>query len=138
VPAPATARPRFRAQLVSVFASLAVMLAAVGVFSVLMFTVQQRAREFGIRLALGARRCDIFRLVLGGGLRLTAAGLGIGLAASAFLVRSVSTLLFGITPLDALTFASATLGVATIAIAACVAPAIRAVRSDPALALRSE
>ena len=114
------------------------MLAASGIFSVLMFTVQQRAREFGIRLALGARPGDIFRLVLGGGLRLTAGGLGVGLAASAFLVRSLGTLLFGIAPLDALTFAIATAGVGTIAVAACVAPAMRAVRSDPALALRSE
>jgi putative ABC transport system permease protein len=134
----ATSRPRFRAQLVGVFASLAAMLAAIGIFSVLMFTVQQRAREFGIRMALGARAGDIFRLVLGGALRLTGAGLAIGLIASFLLVRSLTTLLFGIEPFDLLAFAAATIGVAAVALAACLAPALRAMRADPAHALRAE
>lgn len=138
VAAESTARPRFRAQLVGAFASLAVLLAAVGIFSVLMFTVQQRAREFGIRLALGAGSSDIFRLVLGGGLKLTAVGLTIGVVASVLLGRSLGTLLFGVTPLDSITFAFATAGVGAIALAACVAPALRAVRSNPAGALRAE
>jgi ABC-type antimicrobial peptide transport system permease subunit len=134
----ATSRPRFRAQLVGVFASLAAMLAAIGIFSVLMFTVQQRAREFGIRMALGARAGDIFRLVLGGALRLTGAGLAIGLIASFLLVRSLTTLLFGIEPFDLLAFAAATIGVGAVALAACLAPALRAMRADPAHALRAE
>jgi len=103
-----------------------------------MFTVQQRAREFGIRLALGAGWSDVFRLVLGDGLRLTAVGLAIGLAASALIVRSLGTLLFAVKPFDPISFAVATLGVGTVAVAACVAPALRAVRSDPATALRAE
>jgi putative ABC transport system permease protein len=138
IAAESTSRPRFRARLVATFASLAVVLAAVGIFSVLMFTVQQRAREFGIRLALGAGSGDVFRLVLGDGLRLTAAGLAIGLVASALLARSLATLLFAVKPFDPISFAVATVGVGGIAIAACVAPALRAVRSDPASALRAE
>src|SRR4030095_7972413 len=94
VGAQATARPRFRAQLVVAFAVLATTLAAVGIFSVLMFMVQQRAREFSVRLALGAGAGDLLRLVVGGGLKLTAIGVGIGAAASAALARSLSTLLF--------------------------------------------
>jgi putative ABC transport system permease protein len=138
IAAESTSRPRFRARLVATFASLAVVLAAVGIFSVLMFTVQQRAREFGIRLALGAGSGDVFRLVLGDGLRLIAAGLAIGLVASALLARSLATLLFAVKPFDPISFAVAAVGVGGIAIAACVAPALRAVRSDPASALRAE
>ncbi|OLC51560.1 MAG: hypothetical protein AUH43_02385 [Acidobacteria bacterium 13_1_40CM_65_14] len=138
IAAESTSRPRFRAQLVAAFASVAVVLAAAGIFSVLMFAVQQRAREFSIRLALGAGSSDVFRLVLGDGLRLTAVGLAIGLAASALIVRSLGTLLFAVKPFDPISFAVATLGVGTVAVAACVAPALRAVRSDPATALRAE
>jgi putative ABC transport system permease protein len=134
----ATARPRFRAQLVSAFAVLAVVLAAVGIFSVLMFTVQQRAREFAIRLALGGHRRDIVRLVINNGVRVTAVGLAIGLLTSAILVRSLTSLLFAVTPFDPMTFAVATVAVAAIAMTACVAPALRAVRSDPAETLRAE
>ncbi len=138
VAAEATSRPRFRAQLVGVFAVLAVVLAAVGIFSVVMFSVQQRAREFGIRLAVGARRGDIFGLVLGGGVRLTAAGLALGLFASVLLTRSVNSLLFGVAPFDPVAFAVATAGVGVIAVGACVVPALRAVQSDPAATLRAE
>jgi putative ABC transport system permease protein len=138
VAAEATARPRFRAQLVGAFAALAVVLAAVGIFSVLMFTVQQRAREFGIRLALGAHRRDIFRLVLNGGIRLTAVGLAIGLFASVLLVRSLNSLLFAVAPFDPMTFTAAAVGIAAIALAACIGPALRAVRADPAATLRAE
>jgi putative ABC transport system permease protein len=138
VAAESTARPRLRAQLVGAFASLAMLLAAVGIFSVLMFTVQQRAREFSIRVALGARPRDIFGLVLGGGLKVTAVGLGAGLAASGFLARSVGTLLFAVKPIDPVSFAAAIAGVGAIALAACVGPALQAVRSDPAQALRAD
>ena len=133
-----TARPRLRAQLVVAFAVLATLLAAVGIFSVLMFMVQQRAREFSVRLAVGASASDLLRLVLGGGLKLTAIGVGIGAAASAALVRSLSTLLFGVPPLDPLTFVVAPLALTAIAMLACLAPAIRALRADPVAALRAE
>jgi len=133
-----TARPRLRAQLVVAFAVLATLLAAVGIFSVLMFMVQQRAREFSVRLAVGASASDLLRLVLGGGLKLTAIGVGIGAAASAALVRSLSTLLFGVPPLDPLTFVVAPLALTAIAMLACLAPAMRALRADPIAALRAE
>jgi putative ABC transport system permease protein len=133
-----TARPRLRAQLVVAFAVLATLLAAVGIFSVLMFMVQQRAREFSVRLAVGASASDLLRLVLGGGLKLTAIGVAIGVAGSAALVRSLSALLFGVPPLDPLTFVVAPLALTAIAMLACLAPAIRALRADPIAALRAE
>jgi putative ABC transport system permease protein len=133
-----TAQPRFRAQLVGSFAALALLLAAVGIFGVLAFAVGQRTREFGIRMALGARATDVLRLVLGSGLRLAATGIAIGLAASALLTRSLSSLLFAVTPLDPLTFTLAAALLAAVAVAACLAPALRAARVDPAVALRQE
>ena len=133
-----TARPRLRAQLVVAFAGLATLLAAVGIFSVLTFMVQQRAREFSVRLAVGANAGDLLRLVLGGGLKLTAIGVAIGVAGSAALVRSLTTLLFGVPPLDPVTFIVAPLALTVVALLACLAPAIRALRADPVTALRAE
>ena len=138
VAAQSTARPRLRAQLVVAFAALAAILAAVGIFSVLMFMVQQRAREFSVRMAVGASAGDLLRLVLGGGLKLTAIGVAIGLAASAALVRSLATLLYGVRPFDPLTFVTAPILLVAVALLACLAPAIRALRSDPVAALRAE
>ena len=138
VAAASTARPRLRAQLVVAFAGLAALLAGVGIFSVLMFMVQQRAREFSVRLAVGASAGDLLRLVLGGGLKLTAIGVAIGAAASAALVRSLATLLFGVPPLDPMTFVVAPLSLTVVALLACLAPAIRALRADPVAALRAE
>jgi putative ABC transport system permease protein len=138
VAADATARPRFRAQLVSAFAVLAAVLAAIGIFSVLMFMVQQRAREFSVRLAIGASARDLLRLVLGDGLKLTAIGLAIGVAASAVLARSLGALLFGVAPIDPLTFLTAPLALTLVTMIACLAPAIRALRADPVAALRNE
>jgi ABC-type antimicrobial peptide transport system permease subunit len=138
VAALSTARPRLRAQLVAAFAALAALLAAVGIFSVLTFMVQQRAREFSVRLAVGASAIDLLRLVLGGGLKLTAIGVAIGVAASAALVRSLSTLLFGVPPLDPLTFVVAPLMLTLVALTACLVPAIRALRADPVAALRAD
>ena len=138
VAAVSTARPRLRAQLVVAFAGLAALLACVGIFSVLTFMVQQRAREFSVRVAVGASAGDLLRLVLGGGLKLTAIGVAIGLAASAALVRSLATLLFGVPPLDPLTFIAAPAVLILVALLACLAPAIRALRADPVAALRAE
>jgi putative ABC transport system permease protein len=133
-----TARPRLRAQLVVAFAVLATVLAAVGIFSVLMFVVQQRAREFSVRLAVGATAGDLLRLVLESGLKLTAIGVAIGVAASAALVRSLATLLFGVSLLDPVTFVVAPLALTVVAVLACLAPALRALRADPLAALRAE
>jgi ABC-type antimicrobial peptide transport system permease subunit len=133
-----TSRPRLRAQLVVAFAVLATVLAAVGIFSVLMFVVQQRAREFSVRLAVGATAGDLLRLVLESGLKLTAVGVAIGVAASAALVRSLATLLFGVSLLDPVTFVVAPLALTVVAVLACLAPALRALRADPLAALRAE
>jgi ABC-type antimicrobial peptide transport system permease subunit len=117
---------------------LAALLAAVGIFSVLTFMVQQRAREFSVRLAVGATAGDLLRLVLGGGLKLTAIGVAAGVAASALLVRSLTTLLFGVPPLDPVTFVVAPLALTAVALLACLAPAVRALRVNPIAALRAE
>jgi len=133
-----TAAPRFRARLVGSFAVLAIVLAAAGVFSVFTFTVQQRTREFSIRMALGARAQDVLALVLASGTKVVATGVVIGLAAALLLVRSMASLLFAVTPFDPLTFAGASVLLALVALTACALPALRAARSDPAAALRQE
>ena len=138
VAAEATSQPRFRAELVGVFALLALVLAAVGIFGVLAFSVGQRAREFGIRLALGARSHDVLRLVLGGALKMTGAGVAIGLVAAAVLTRLLGTLLFAVQPTDPITFAGTAAVLATAALLACALPAWRATRVDPAVTLRQE
>jgi putative ABC transport system permease protein len=134
----ATARPRFRAVLVMTFAGLALLLAMVGVFGILAYSVQQRSREFGVRIALGATRTDVLNLVVRSAARVIAAGLIVGLGLAAALGRSLATMLFGVHPLDLVTFASAALVLALTAAAATVAPAWRAARTDPIVALRSE
>jgi putative ABC transport system permease protein len=128
VAAEATLQPRFRAELVSLFAVLALMLAAVGLFGVLAFSVGQRTREFGIRMALGARAGGVLRLVLGGALRMTAAGVAIGLAGAAALRRFLATLLFAVKPVDTVTFFSAAGLLALAALGACAPSAARDAR----------
>jgi putative ABC transport system permease protein len=132
------AQPRFRAELVGVFAMVAVVLAAVGVFGVIAFSVSQRMREFGIRSALGARAGDLLRMVVVGGLRITFIGLAIGLAGAAALTRSLGSLLFGVKPIDLETFLAALALPGAVALVACVVPALRATKVDPAVALRQE
>jgi putative ABC transport system permease protein len=134
----ATARPRFRAGLVTIFASVAVVLAAVGIGGVLSFTVHQRTRELGVRMALGARTGDILRAVLIDGVRMAAVGIVIGVGGAAALSRVLSSLLVGVTPLDTTTFVAAPAILTLTAVAASVIPAIRASRVDAAVALRQE
>jgi putative ABC transport system permease protein len=134
----ATQGPRFRAALVSTFATIALVLAAVGIFGVLTFSVRERTREFGVRVALGATTPDILRLVVQSGVKLAGTGVAIGLFAAALLTRTLASLLFGVTPLDPMTFVAAPAVLAVTALAACIAPAIRAVRVDPAVTLRQE
>jgi putative ABC transport system permease protein len=131
-------QPRFRATLVSAFAGLALVLAAVGVFGVLAFSVSQRTREFGIRMALGARSREILALVLRRGLAIAGSGVAAGLAGAIALTRFLETLLFGVTALDPVTFLGSIAVLLLVALAACAAPAIRAGRTNPAVALRSE
>ena len=132
------AQPRFNVVLLSGFAFLALLLAAVGIYGVLSYSVAQRTKEIGIRMALGAGRGDVLRLITGEGLRLTIAGVVVGLAASAAGARVLSTLLFEVKPLDPGTYAAAASFLVMVAVAATVAPAWRATRVAPVSALRSE
>jgi putative ABC transport system permease protein len=134
----ANARPRFRAVLVGTFATLALVLAMVGVFGVLAYSVQQRTREFGVRMAMGARVRDVLRLVLTGAARLTVIGIVIGLAAAAALSRFLATLVFPVAPLDPVTFTVVPLFLLVTAAIAVAAPAWRAARVDPVVAFRTE
>jgi len=132
------AEPRFRAGLLGSFAGLALTLSSLGVFGVLAFSVAQRRREFGLRMALGAQIKDVFALVLGRAARILGAGLVFGMIGAAVLARSLSALLFGVRPLDPITFLSAPIVLTLVAIAAASVPAFRAVRTDPAVVLRQE
>jgi putative ABC transport system permease protein len=114
------------------------VLAAVGIYGVTSYTTRQRTREIGIRMALGARRADILRLVLGRGMRLTAIGLSVGLALSFGITRFLNSLLLGITPTDALTFSAVTVLLSAVAVVASLLPARRAMRLHPLVALRHE
>jgi putative ABC transport system permease protein len=134
----ATGRHRFRAMLVMTFAALALALAMVGVFGVLAYSVQQRVREFAVRITLGASTRQVLALVLGGAAQFVGVGAVIGLIAAAVLSRSISAFLFGIEPLDPLTFVSVTVILILTAVVACAMPALRAARIDPAVTFRSE
>ncbi len=138
IAAQATSQPRFRARLVALFAVLALIVASVGVAGLLAFSVRQRRRELGVRMAIGARGSDIMRLVLGGAIRVVFVGTVIGLAGATALARALTSLLFGVTPLDAVTFAAAPTVLCTAALLASAVPAWKAARTDPALALRQD
>jgi predicted permease len=121
-----------------VFGGLALALAAVGLYSVVSYTVAQRTNEFGIRMALGAQRGDILRMILGQGTRLALVGTGIGIAVSFGLTRLIANQLFGVTATDPVTFLSVAVLIVLVALAACYIPARRAMRVDPVTALRYE
>jgi putative ABC transport system permease protein len=134
----ANAAARFRAVVIGAFALLVLTLAVVGVFGVLAYSVQQRVREFGVRIALGATTRNVLLMVFGGTIRIIAAGLVVGLAAAAILGRSISSFLFGVRPVDPLTFAGVAALLAVTAALAMAVPALRAARVDPVIALRNE
>jgi putative ABC transport system permease protein len=134
----ATARPRFRAVLIGTFAVLALVLAMVGVFGVLAYAVQQRTREFGVRIALGAGAMNVLGLVLGSAARVIGVGVAIGLALAFAFAQSVAAFLFGVQPRDPVTFASVSALLVLTAMVACAVPALRAVRVDPVEAFRNE
>jgi len=134
----ATARHRFRAVMVMVFAGLALLLAMVGVFGILAYSVQLRVRDFGVRRALGATTQDLVRLVVGNAIRVVASGAVVGLVLSAACGRLLTTMLFGVQPLDPLTFALVTIVLTLTAAISMAAPAWRATRVDPAVALRNQ
>jgi putative ABC transport system permease protein len=132
------AEPRLYALLLGVFATIALILAAVGIYSVIAYSVAQRAREIGIRMALGAQPGAILKLVVGEGMRLVAGGVALGLAASFSLTRLMSNMLFGVSAFDPLTFGVITLLLTFVALLACWVPARRATTVDPLVALRHE
>lgn len=138
VVAQSLARQRFSATLLSLFALLALALAAIGVYGVMAYLVSQGTREIGIRLALGASPRGIFRMVLGEGLRLTVADLGAGLAGALLLARVIRSLLFDVSGSDPLTLAGVTLLLGLVALAASAVPARRAARVDPMMSLRRD
>jgi putative ABC transport system permease protein len=123
---------------VAVFAGLALLLATVGVYGVMAYAVGQRRREFGIRLALGARRGDVVRLVLSRGALLFVAGASAGLLGAAAAARTLGGLLYEVEPLDPASFAAATAAILAAALLACWVPARRAAAVDPTIALRTE
>ncbi len=127
---------RFYMQLLGIFAGIAVLLSAVGIYGVMSYTVSERTHEIGIRMALGAERSDVLRLIARLWLKLTCIGVAIGAALAFGLTRLISTVLFGVKPSDPLTYAAVALGLALIALIACYIPARRAIKVDPNVALR--
>jgi len=134
----AVAQPKFNALLLGLFAALALVLTAIGLYGVMAYSVVQRTPEIGLRIALGAQTSKVLELVIAQGIRLTAMGLVIGLAAAYGLTRFMESFLFGVTPTDPLTFVLIALLLALVALVACYVPARRAAKVDPMVALRCE
>jgi putative ABC transport system permease protein len=128
----------FSSILLSIFAGVAVLLAAIGIYGVMFYAVIQRTQEIGIRMALGARAFDVLKLILRNGMSLALIGVAVGLLGSYGLTRLLASLLFGVTPTDMITFSLVTLGLLLIAFVACYIPARRATKVDPLVALRYE
>jgi putative ABC transport system permease protein len=129
---------RFAMLLLTAFAVLALVLAGVGIYGVLSYTVRQRVREIGIRMALGAPAADVLRMVVIEGMKPTLVGLVIGIASAAALGRVLASLIFGVTSRDAATFTAVAIIVTAVGLAASAVPAYRATRVDPLQALRTE
>jgi len=134
----AIARQRFSMLLLGIFAALALILAAVGIYGVMSYSVAQRIHEIGIRMALGARRTDVLKMIVNQGLKLVSIGMMLGLAAAFLLTRVLQSLLFGISATDPVTFFVISLVLLAVAILASYLPALRATKVDPIIALRAQ
>jgi putative ABC transport system permease protein len=132
------AQPRLNAALVLVFAGVALLIAAIGVYGVLAYSVNQRTREIGLRMALGAQPSGVLWWIAGQGMLVALAGIGAGLAGAVALSRVLSSLLYGIQPRDSMTFTGVAVLLSVVALTACLVPAHRASRVDPIVALREE
>jgi putative ABC transport system permease protein len=129
---------RFSMILMAIFAGLALIMASVGIYGVTSYVTSQRTHEIGIRMALGAERSDVLKLVIGHGLKLALVGVIVGIAGALALTRFLASLLYGVKPTDPLTFVAVSLILTAVAMLACYIPARRAARIDPNVALRYE
>jgi ABC-type antimicrobial peptide transport system permease subunit len=130
------AQRRFQASLLSGFSIVALLMASVGIYGLIQYAIATRTQEIGLRMAIGAQPGDIFRMMIGEGLKLSLSGLALGLVGAWWLGRAGSSLLFGVTATDPLTFAAVSLLLTAVATAACYFPARRATKVDPIVALR--
>jgi putative ABC transport system permease protein len=136
--AESAAQPRFRTYVLGGFAAISLLLTATAIYGLVSYSVTQRAREIGVRMALGARPGDVLRLVVGEGMRLVASGAIAGVGVALLAGRLLAALLFGISPTDPVTYGAVIGVLALVGFAACYVPAIRAARVNPMSALRSE
>jgi ABC-type antimicrobial peptide transport system permease subunit len=134
----ATASTRFALVLIGIFAAIALALATVGLYGVLSTIVRQRTAEIGVRMAFGASRPSVFKLVVGQGLLMSLIGIGLGLGAALWLTEAMRRFLVGVTPTDPATFVTIAVVFLAVTVAACALPALRAARLDPIVALRED